>query len=203
MQSKWFVDCIFFFFSGYHTLPPTQPWNNIPCCHLHKLVKSFLQVSVTGKYCQFEYCWEAHESYFLLWGKFTVSHQWVTISQWNNAQVIQFLLFDHNKCCCCLCWPVPPQKTPTCFPSLNCGSFLCGRQKLHRCVIQTNCTALESNRCFSLISCHITWTINEFSFIHSYCSFLLFSMLCCLCDLSLRLSMQCVQAVDVSTDEPT
>lgn len=39
---------LFFFFTfGCHTLPLTQPWNTIPLCHLYKLVKSFLWVSVT------------------------------------------------------------------------------------------------------------------------------------------------------------
>lgn len=44
--STHFRPCFSFAFAC-HTLSFTQAWNLIPLCHLHKLVKSFLQVSVT------------------------------------------------------------------------------------------------------------------------------------------------------------
>lgn len=84
VQSPHFMTCFFFLFDC-HTLPPTQSWHTIPLCHLHKLVKSFSQVSVTcsGKCCCcFRHSLGAHELSSPLTWKVTVSHLRVTNAQW-------------------------------------------------------------------------------------------------------------------------
>lgn len=82
-----------FFLFTRHALLPTQPWNTIPLCHLHKLVRSFLQVSVTysRKCCGFRYHWgharrgtEPHEASSLLLCKITVTHLQVNNSDWTH-----------------------------------------------------------------------------------------------------------------------
>lgn len=71
VSSPHYMTCFFFLFSfGCHTLPLTQPWNTIPLCHLHKLVKPFLfffffyrWVSpFLGKCCCFRVFEGAHEA---------------------------------------------------------------------------------------------------------------------------------------------
>ena len=103
--------CFFFSLSlfsfGCHTLPLTQPWNTIPLCHLHKLVKPFfsLQVSVTlpGKMLLLQSLWGGTRG-FLCWEKNSASHVRVTNADKCNKlspyglEVNQYLLINLNDC---------------------------------------------------------------------------------------------------------